>query len=232
MNRRIAIIGLGAAARKIHLPAYKRAGIQVVGGCDPAVHKGDFPFTIYGSLDELIDKTTPDIVAIVTPTPTHYELSRTALEAGCHVLCEKPYMATVGEAHDINRIAAACQRRVVVNNQFRFMRCHSAAKRLIGTPGFGDLLFIEATQTFRKDETTEAGWRGADVQRTCKEFGIHVIDLCRYFFDSEPERILARMPRPTKPDGPDYLDLIRLDFPGDRVAQITLDRLCRGRHPP
>jgi predicted dehydrogenase len=38
------------------------------------------------------------------------------------------------------------------------------------------------------------------------------------------------MPRPGGAGGPDRLDLVRLDFPGDRVAQITLDRLTRGRH--
>ena len=77
---------------------------------------------------------------------------------------------------------------------------------------------------------TESGWRGGDLQRTCKEFGIHVLDLCRYFFDEEPISISAKMPKGSNPSGPDYLNLIQLEFSGDRVAQITLDRLSKGPH--
>jgi predicted dehydrogenase len=230
MSRRIAILGLGAAATKIHLAAYRRAGVEVVGGYDPRVRAGKFSFPMFGSPEELIDRTAPDVVAVATPTSTHFELTRLALESGCHVLCEKPFTSTVDEAHAILRLAASQGRRVVVNNQFRFMRSHAAAKRLIGGPEFGELLFLQATQTFRTEESTEAGWRGGDIQRTCKEFGIHVIDLCRFFFSAEPERIVASMPRPTNPAGPDYLNLIRLEFPGERVAAVTLDRLSRGRH--
>ena len=91
-------------------------------------------------------------------------------------------------------------------------------------------MFVTASQTFFVDESTEAGWRGQDAQRTCKEFGIHVLDLCRFFFDQEPERISARMQRPAGAGGPDHLNLITLEFPGGRLAQITLDRLSRGRH--
>ena len=40
----------------------------------------------------------------------------------------------------------------------------------------------------------------------------------------------ARMPRPFASGGPDYLNLVQLEFSGDRVAQITLDRLTKGRH--
>ena len=62
------------------------------------------------------------------------------------------------------------------------------------------------------------------------EFGTHVLDLCRYFFGENPTSIHVRMPRGKQPDGPDYLNLIQLEFSGDRVAHITLDRLSRGRH--
>ena len=110
------------------------------------------------------------------------------------------------------------------------MNIYQAAKQRIGTDDFGQLLFVNAQQNFYVNEKTEAGWRGADPQRTCKEFGIHVLDLCRYFYGEEPIEISAKMPKPSNPDGPDYLNLIQLEFSGGRTAQITLDRLTRGRH--
>ena len=57
-----------------------------------------------------------------------------------------------------------------------------------------------------------------------------MFDLCRYFFDQEPLRLRAVMPRPGGAGGPDLLNLIDLEFAGERYARITLDRLTRGRH--
>jgi len=231
MKRKIAIAGLGAAAQQIHIPAYaKLADLQVVGGCDPAVREGGFPFPLFSSVDEMLGKTCPDILAVVTPTAHHYEITRKGLLAGCHVLCEKPFMASMEEADEITALSHAKKKWVVVNNQYRFMNIHSSAKRVIGTPEFGDLLFINANQTFLVSEKTEAGWRGQETRRTCQEFGIHALDLCRFFFDEDPVAIYARMPKGGNPHGPDYLNLIRLEFSGDRVAHLGLDRLCRGRN--
>lgn len=231
MKRRIAIVGLGEAARQIHIPAYaKLADLEVVGGFDPAVKEGGFAFPLFSSVDELLERTSPDILSAVVPTAHHFEITRKALRAGCHVLCEKPFMSTMEEADEIVALARQAGRWVVVNNQYRFMNIHSGAMKAIGTPEFGDLLFVSGNQTFQVSEKTEAGWRGKEMRRTCMEFGIHALDLCRFFFGEDPVAIDARMPKGRNPGGPDYLNLIRLEFSGDRVAQINLDRLSRGPH--
>jgi len=229
--RTIAMVGLGAAARHIHLPAYKKIpDLRIVGGADPLAQSGQFPFPIFRNLDEMLAATTPDIVAIVTPPDTHAPLAIKALRAGAHVFCEKPFAPTIEEARTVIDAAHRTRRWVVVNNQYRFMRGHAAAKGTIGSPEFGDLRFLAAEQTFFVTPETEAGWRGSDSRRTCKEFGTHVLDLCRFFFDEDPRRIYARMPRAGDDGGPDYLNLILLEFSRDRVAHVTLDRLSRGRH--
>ncbi len=224
------IVGLGAATRQIHLPAY--AGIpslEVAGGVDPAAKPGAFPFPLFSSLEELIEKARPDIVAVVTPPEHHFPLASLALSAGCHVFCEKPFVTELRHADALCELSRQTGRFVVVNNQYRFMAIHEAARSRIGTPDFGDLLFLSAHQSFYTSPETEAGWRGQDPQRTCKEFGTHVLDLCRFLFGEDPLTISARMPRVGR-GGPDYLDLLQLEFSGDRVAHVTLDRLCRGPH--
>lgn len=227
----IAIAGLGAATKQIHLPAYaKLPELKVVGGFDPAATGAEFPFPLFHSIEEMLDQTRPDILAVAAPTVHHHALVKRGLEAGCHVLCEKPFMNSLPEADDIVALSRKLSRWVVVNNQYRFMNIHQAAKRSIGTPEFGDLLFVSVNQTFFTSEATESGWRGADKQRTCKEFGIHALDLCRFFFGEDPISINARMPKGRHRDSPDYLDLIQLEFSGDRVAHILLDRLSRGPH--
>lgn len=231
MKRTIALAGLGAAARQIHIPAYaKLDDLEVLGGYDPVVRDGGFSFPLFSSIDELLDTTCPDILSVVTPTAYHFEITRKALLAGCHVLCEKPFMTSMEEANEITALSREKERWVVVNNQYRFMNIHRSAKDLIGTPEFGDLLHMNANQTFFVSEKTEAGWRGRETRRTCQEFGIHALDLCRFFFDEDPISIYARMPKGGNPNGPDYLNLIRLEFSGDRVAHVSLDRLCRGPH--
>jgi len=231
MKWKVAICGLGAAARQIHLPAYKKsADIEVVGGYDPEVIADDFSFPLYDSLTKMLEQCKPDMLAIVTPTDTHFELTKTGLQAGCHILCEKPFMSSVAEARDIVALSEQVGKSVVVNNQYRFMNIHEAAKNSIGQADFGDLLFMSVNQTFYLSEQTEKGWRGNDPQRTCKEFGIHALDLARYYFNEDPTSILARMPKGKHPDSPDYLNLLQLEFSGDRVAHITLDRVCRGPH--
>ena len=160
MKRRIAIVGLGAAARNIHIPACaKLPDVELVGGFDPAADSKSFPFPLFPSLDAMVETTDPDIVTIATPTWHHYEAVKAALNAGCHVFCEKPFMNSLQEAEDIVALSKQLNRWVVVNQEFRFMNIHRAALGKIGDPEFGDLTFLAAHQTFVVSEQTEAGWR-------------------------------------------------------------------------
>jgi predicted dehydrogenase len=231
MSYRVVIAGLGKSAQRIHLPAYKSLpDLQVVGGCDPVARPGDFSFPLFASVPEMLERTRAQILVVATPPDSHFQLAKIGLQAGCHIFCEKPFMNTLEDADAIIALAAKAQRQVAVNNQFRFMRIHRAARETIGGPDFGDLLFLSIHQTFFVTKETEAGWRGLDPRRTAKEFGTHALDLCRYFFNENPASISARMPRRSQPNGPDYLNLIQLEFSRDRMAHITLDRLSRGRH--
>src|SRR5437868_14305699 len=225
---RIAIAGVGRAAKAIHIPALKKLSeVEIVGVYDPRQEPTEFPS--FATLEALLEKQ-PDVVVIATPPDSHLPVALAALQAGAHVFCEKPLASSVAEADTIAAAAVKAGRQVCVNSEFPFMPMHFAAASEIGSDRFGRLLFVEAHQTFVVTEETEAGWRGADPQRTFKEFGTHVIDLCKTFFGERPSGMSARMPRPFASGGPDYLNLVQLEFSGDRVAQITLDRLTKGRH--
>ena len=226
---KFALVGLGAAARSIHLPAYsKEPSIEVVGGHD--LHPADdlrLPF--FGDFQQMLEQQNPDVVVVATPPETHFHYARTALLSGCHVICEKPLASTIEEAETLADVAKSSGRHLVVNNQYRFMKIHSVPQSLIGTESFGTLRYVKLLQTFRCNEETEKGWRGCQTRRTCLEFGTHAIDLCRFFFGSEPERMTASLPRISDSE-PDLLNLIQLDFPGARTAFIELNRLTRGPH--
>src|SRR3954447_15277092 len=225
---RVAIAGVGRAAKGIHIPALKKLpNAEIVGVYDPLQKASEFPS--FPTLEQLLE-TRPDLVVIATPPESHRLIALAALQAGAHVFCEKPLANSIEEADAIAAAATAAGRQVCVNSEFPFMAMHLAAAREIGSERFGRLLFVEAHQTFVVTDETESGWRGEDPQRTFKEFGTHVIDLCKAFFGERPIGMSARMPRPSASGGPDYLNLVRLEFSGDRVAQITLDRLTKGKH--
>lgn len=234
---RVAIIGLGAVTRNIHLPAYKNLTdkIRIVAGCDPDADVRQTAKEKFGLLEvfdnplEMIKKTAPDIVSVCTPPAFHVEQTLLALENNCHVFCEKPVAESLEDADTLINAAIRANRHVVVNNQFPYMNIHLAAKKMIGTPEFGKLLFLQAWQVFHPDEATEADWRGRLRRRVCFEFGIHVFSLVRYFFDAEPVKISARMPNPLSEFRSDALNLITLEFADGRAASVILNRLSNAQ---
>jgi predicted dehydrogenase len=173
----------------------------------------------------MIDTEKPEVVAICTPPALHREQTLLALAHGCHVFCEKPLTESLTETDEIIRAATAAGRHVVVNTQFPCMRIHTAAKAQIGTPDFGRLQFLHAWQAFRTSATTEVGWRGSMQRRVCLEFGIHVFELVRFFFDATPSRIYCHMPATA--NGVESVDIISLEFADGRAASVVLDRVSQ-----
>lgn len=232
---RLAIAGLGAVTRNIHLPAYAQLPdrVTLAGGCDvqPEARehfkKAHPSLPVFADFAEMLQATRPDLVAICTPPFLHREQCLAALRQGCHVFCEKPLVETLAEADEIIAAAAAAQRQVVVNSQFPFMQIHLAAKARIGQPDFGRLLFLHATQTFRPTPQTEGTWRREMTRRLGFEFGVHVFELIRFFFAEDPVRLCAHMPNPVGGKS-DVLSLVNVEFAGGRAASILLDRLSRG----
>ena len=232
---RLAIAGLGAVTRNVHLPAYNKLArkISLVGGCDVkedarAGFAKVWPsMPVFSDLDQLLRTTKPEVVSICTPPFLHLRQCLAALENGCHVFCEKPMTETLAEADEIISAAERARRHVVVNSQFPFMKIHAAAKAYLGRPDFGRLLFLHASQTFRPTPATEATWRGEMARRLGFEFGVHVFELIRFFFQEDPVRIIAHMPNPSHQKS-DVLNIVSLEFTGGRAATILLDRLCKG----
>lgn len=235
MPLRLAVVGLGAVTRNIHFPAYARVpeAVEVVGGCDvdPAARArlvGQVP-AVFESMAEMIAATRPDIVAICTPPSLHLAQAKEALAAGCHVFLEKPMVESLAEADALIEAADAAGREVVVNCQFPFMATYQAARAQIGTEAFGDLLFLHATQTFRRTDDTEGGWRGEMTRRLGFEFGVHVFELVRFFFGQTPSTVTAHVPA-IPGEHADVVNTVAFGFPDGRAASVVLDRLSKGPH--
>lgn len=91
MSLRCAVAGLGRGTLFVNM-LQANADCEVVAVCDPRPEKLAEQSGIQGfaDFDEMLDATTPDIVAIITPGPLHAEQSLAALAAGVNVLVETP----------------------------------------------------------------------------------------------------------------------------------------------
>ncbi len=233
---RVAIAGLGAASQTIHLPALKKAaGLALCGGSDPdPAARGAFVRAAGGGiraeadLETLLAREHPEWVVVAAPPAHHRELCVAALTAGAHVLCEKPFGASLEDADAILAAAARTGRQVAVNLEYPHMPIFAAALAQAGKAGFGRPLFIQAWQQVDQPPGREAGWR--QEGQTLREFGCHVIDLMLRLYGEPPTRVYARTPRPLPVGTAEIIDIVVLDFPGERAAVMVLDRACRGRH--
>jgi predicted dehydrogenase len=231
---RVGFVGLGWAARALHEPALAQLPhVTVVGGCDPLPerrsdwrHHTGLP--TFERLEELIEQTSPDAVVIATPPDLHAEHCLRALDAGVHVVCEKPFVASTAEADRVIARAAEVGRCVAVNHHFRRQPIFKVIRDSVAAQRYGRLAFCQIWQLMDLAPWTEAvPWRAASSDRALWEGGIHLVDLLIEVFGARPEAIYARHSSgPGGVRGADAINLLTLEFPDGRLGQLTIDRRC------
>ena len=131
--------------------------------------------------DELLRRTDVDIVSICLPPFLHYESTKRALEAGKHVICEKPLVGSLAEVDELDRIAKANGRLLMPVLQYRFGNGLAKAKHLIESGAAGKIYLASIeTHWTRGADYYAVPWRG----RMATELGgallghsIHIHDM-------------------------------------------------------
>ena len=232
---RVGVIGLGWAARGFHAPALRAIeGVELVGGADSSAEqraswKASTRSPAFESFDELLDRARPELVVVATPPDSHAALCLAALDAGVHVFCEKPFVSTLDEADQVLAAADKADRRVAVNHEYREKPIFRALQQHIGAPDVGRLVFCQIWQLMDLAPWNEpVAWRAAMPNRTLFEGGVHLVDLMLSFFGEKPSAVYARHSSGLEPgQEADAVHLVLLEFSDGRLAQITIDRLCR-----
>jgi predicted dehydrogenase len=162
----IAVVGAGANIWAFHLRAIRATGLDVVAVYDVNEERAEAAAREVGcpavdSLDALL-AIGSDVVAILAPHPHHHILARAALEAGRHVLVEKPITVTVEDAHDLCAAAEAAGRLLAVCFQQRTRTELIEAKRLVASGALGELQRVDLVATWprRTSYFATAPWRG------------------------------------------------------------------------
>lgn len=186
---RTIVVGTGFGCR-IQVPALRAAGFDVVGlvGTDlartsarAAINQVPNSFT---DLKEAIAHTGAGTVAIAAPPYEHSALSLDALALDCHVLCEKPFVTSVGEAQALLDAAVSAGKVHMLGHEFRFVPqralvARAIAQGMIGEPRFASIVgfggyvrdFASDLPRWWFDPAMGGGWLGAS--------GSHIIDQIR-----------------------------------------------------
>lgn len=151
---KVGIIGAGTIAN-LHLSVIKTIPDVTISGIadinyDQAVRLGRAYACddIFRDAEQLIKVTKPDVVHVLVPPHYHAEISRLAMENGCHVLVEKPMAPTLQEALQMVECAHANKVQLCVNHNYVFEEVIRKALRLVKSGIIGKLVYAEAKYAF------------------------------------------------------------------------------------
>ena len=135
-----------------------------------------------------------EAVLIATPPDTHKQITLNALEAGFHVLCEKPLAATIEEAKELREKTLHYRQKFMVSQNYRWQREMITLKQMIEQGSIGEIGYIN--WVFNKSWRF-GGWRENLGEVLIEDMSIHHFDLMRYLTGKNCVRLYARSFNPS-----------------------------------
>ena len=208
------VLGAGHLG-KIHLRLLQQSEkYELVGFYDPFTENAkkvakEFGYKLFDSVQDLIDAV--DVVDIVTPTLSHFDCAKEAIEKGKHIFIEKPITNTLQEAEAIRTLASQKHIRGQVGHVERFNPAFTAVNEMIDTP-----MFIETHRL------AEFNPRGTDVP-VVLDLMIHDIDIILSVVHSKVKNVHASGISVIS-ETPDIANA-RIEFENGCVANLTASRI-------
>jgi len=205
---RIGLVGCGRISdRHIKAIADNADKCRLVGACDIEENKATQAVLSYAklgcgtvptftSLEMMLEALPIDMLAIATESGYHYAHARAGLEAGKHVLIEKPMTLSVKEARELIALANEKGLKLGVCHQNRFNPPIQALRQAVEQNGFGRLINGTARILWNRNMGyyQQAPWRGTWAQDggTLMNQCIHNIDLLQWMMGGEPETVYCQ----------------------------------------
>ena len=208
MTVRIGILGAGAWAEFAHIPGYKRdPRCEIVAIADPVVERAHAFATrfgianVYDSHLSLIARPDIDLVDVCTPSATHFELAWSALEAGKHVLCEKPVAYDYRDTLRAAELARKKGLKTKLGFTFRYSPAMRYMKQLIDDGFVGTPFIFNGYEQNSQWLDPKTPLRQADheadqsvIQVSSLEgYGAPIMDLAHVFMGSRFEQVVGTM---------------------------------------
>jgi predicted dehydrogenase len=183
----VCVVGLGHWGPNLVRALNDHPQAEVVAGVEPRdtrarlVKEKNPDLRIYSTLAECLRREDLDAVVLATPAKYHHPLALQALEAGKHLLIEKPLSDQMDTALEIVALAEARQRILMTGHVFLYNEGVQEAKRIIQQETFGRISYVRSVRSnfgpFRSD--VNALW----------DLAAHDISIFNYLFDQQPERV-------------------------------------------
>lgn len=210
MNRlRIGLIGAGGIARHRHIPVLLelKHEVEVIAVCDinlETARQAAVSFhqpLVTDDYRDVLPKV--DAVIICTPNKFHAEAAIAALDAGVHVMCEKPMAMTAEEGNEMLEASRRSGKQLMIAYHYRSMKESQAAKKLVEAGEIGAPM-VARVQALRRRKVP--GWgvfTNKDLQGggSLIDFGCHFLDLSLWLLGS---------PKPVEVSGNTYNKLSRM----------------------
>ena len=211
-----ALIGCGRISFKHIEAAVKNAcRLELVAMCDPLTDRAEAKATeyrkafsdakvaIYADYREMLKKERPDTVSIATESGKHPAIAIDCLEAGCHVICEKPMALSTRDAAAMNAAAKKAGKNLVVCFQNRFNAPVQRLRTAYEAGRFGRMLhgMVQVRWNRNEDYYAEAPWRGTWEQDggTLMNQCTHGVDLLQWMMGEDAVRVQAQTRRFLRP---------------------------------
>lgn len=187
---RTAIVGTGFMGR-VHLEAVRRVefveAAAIAGRNEEAARRLGASFSVAAVTDyrDVLRDPAIDAVHICTPNAQHYSMAKEALQAGKHVICEKPLTTTVAEAEELVSLAASQRLRNCVCHNLRYYPMVQQMRRLREAGDLGEILVVQGT--YSQDwllYDTDWNWRvdakAGGASRCMADIGSHWFDMAEH----------------------------------------------------
>jgi predicted dehydrogenase len=164
---------------------------------------------------ELITGTDIDVIAVVTPVWTHFDLAKAALENGKHVFVEKPFTCTTAQAEELIELADRKNLKIMVDHTFLFTGAVKRIKQFIDDGTLGDLYYYDSTRV-------NLGLFQHDVN-VIWDLAPHDLSIMDYLIKEKPEAVVATGERHL--NGVADIAFINIFYPNNIIGHINVNWL-------
>lgn len=199
---RIGLIGCGGIANGKHMPSLSKLNnVQLVAFCDIVVERAEKAAKEYGApgakvytdYHKLLADASIDVVHVLTPNDSHAEITIAALEAGKHVMCEKPMAKRAEDARRMLETAKRTGKKLTIGYQTRHRQDSQYLKRAVLRGDLGEIYYAKAHAIRRRavptwgvflDEEKQGGGPLIDI-------GTHALDLTLWLMNNYRPRMVV-----------------------------------------
>lgn len=195
----IGVVGCGSIARRMHLPAWASLpGAQISAICDcdeQCLREMSEQFgieRIFADFDDMLSCDDIDVIDICTPNFLHMPQAVAALEAGKHVMIEKPLARNFAEAEKIIQAANENDRKLTIAFPLRFRSEGATLKKFVDAGELGEIYYVHARALRRRGVPLRGVFTDKEKQGggPLIDLGIHYIDLMLWLM-GHPKPVFA-----------------------------------------